>query len=145
MMNEIISSIPFEKYKNKNKFVKFWTNNEEFVDVIGTSIRICLTKDDCEKLYDKWYLNDFPYIKKEEANEWMTTRIVGSITKFKLDRQRNNEINESDILQNTSIVYHTESLVEMQIMCLTIFSIYGVNRYKIEADTATSDEKFKDF
>ena len=92
-MNEIISNIPFERYKNKHKFVKFWKDNEEGVDVIGTSVKICLSQEDCEKLYDKWYLNDLPYITKEEANHWMTTRIVGSITKHKLDRQRNNEIN----------------------------------------------------
>ena len=42
MVNEIIASIPFEKSKNKKKFIKFWTNNEENVDVVGTQIRISL-------------------------------------------------------------------------------------------------------
>lgn len=85
MINHIISRIPFEKFRNKNKFVKFWQDNEENIDVIGTKIRIILSKEDCEDLYDKWYLNDMPYITKEESNEWITTRLVGSITKYKLD------------------------------------------------------------
>ena len=125
MVNEIISSIPFEKSRNKKKFIKFWTNNEEFVDVMGTQIRISLTKEDCENLYEKWYLKDLPYVTKDEALSWLKTRIVGSITKFKLDRQRNDEINDSDILMNTSIVYHTESLLEMQICCVLIFAFIG--------------------
>ena len=84
-MNIIISCIPFEHFKNKNKFVKFWSDNEEFIDIIGTQIRIKLSKDDCEDLYDKWYFDDMPYISKELSNKWMQTRLVGQITKHKLD------------------------------------------------------------
>ena len=43
MMNYILSEIPYEKFKNKAKFVKFFTNNEENIDVIGTQIRIVLS------------------------------------------------------------------------------------------------------
>ena len=38
---------------------------------------------------------------------------------------RNDEINDADLLMNTSIVYHTESLLEMQIICVIFFTIMG--------------------
>ena len=65
MLNEIISNIPFRSYKSKQKFVKHWKDNEEFVDVIGTQIRIKMSAEDCEEMYDKWYLNEMPYVSKE--------------------------------------------------------------------------------
>ena len=65
MMNEIISNIPFRSYRNKTKFVKHWQNNEEFVDVIGTQIRIKMSAQDCEEVYDKWYLNEMPFVTQE--------------------------------------------------------------------------------
>ena len=66
-----MSNIPFEKYRNKAKFVKFWSDNEENIDVIGTQIRIKLSSEDCDILYDKWYLNDLPFIEKDQAMEWV--------------------------------------------------------------------------
>ena len=128
IVNEIIKSIPFEKFKNKDKFVKFWTNNPETIDVIGADIQIKLSEEDCNQLYQKWYLKEYPYIKQENATEWLNTRLIGKITKFKLDQQRVLEINNSDFLQNTNIIYHTESLLEMQVLCLIVFSFLGIKK-----------------
>ena len=72
-----------------------------------------MTEEDCKTMYDKWYLNDKPYITKEESSDWLNNKIAGNITKYKLDMQRNDEINDCDLLMNTSIVYHTESIIEM--------------------------------
>ena len=64
-------------------------------------------------MYDKWYLNEMPFLSQDQAKDWLNTRIVGNISKYKLDMARNEEINDADLLMNTSIVYHTESLLEM--------------------------------
>ena len=46
--------------------------------------------------------------------------MVGNITKEMLDNERTNETNTLDMMQNSSIIYHTESLLEMQILCLVV-------------------------
>jgi len=46
----------------------------------------------------------FDYVKK---------CIVGNITKRQLDEERRKETNSLDIMQNSSIIYHMDSVVEM--------------------------------
>lgn len=57
-------------------------------------------------------------IKPEEANDWLKNCVVGKISKSELDLERNKETNALDMMQNSSIIYHMESLLEMQILCL---------------------------
>ena len=57
-----------------------------------------LTKDDCFKFFDIWYLNDTEFVSKEDSSNWIKTRITGKITKQMLDKQRNLEINGNDMM-----------------------------------------------
>jgi len=43
-----------------------------------------------------------------------------------LDKQRADEINVLDLMQNTSIIYHLESVIEMQFLCL-LSAMYTMN------------------
>jgi hypothetical protein len=46
--------------------------------------------------------------------------VVGNIRKAELDEERLLETNAMDMFCNSSIVYHTESILEMQIMMLSV-------------------------
>ena len=57
-------------------------------------------------------------VKPEKSIEWVRKCIVGRITKAELDDERVLETNSLDIMQNSSIIYHMESVVEMQLLVL---------------------------
>lgn len=61
---------------------------------------------------------DGNYVREKEVKKWFLNCIEGKITKEKLDDMRQKEINENDMMQNTSIIYHPESVSEMQVICL---------------------------
>jgi len=46
------------------------------------------------------------------------------ITKKTLDEQRKKELNKMDLMHNTSIVYHTESILEVQLMMIIFVITY---------------------
>jgi hypothetical protein len=54
---------------------------------------------------------------------WIKNNIVGRITKNDLDTERIRETNVLDMMQNTAILSHPESIIEMQIACLIFFFI----------------------
>lgn len=79
-------------------------------------------------MYKKWYRKENDgYVKKEDAHQWIKTRLWGDITQKTLDTQRTHEINNNDLMQNTGIIYHIESVLEMQIMCLITLYLVEVN------------------
>jgi len=49
---------------------------------------------------------------------WVSRCLVGKITKAELDEERRKETNALDMMQNSSIIYHTESILEAQIISL---------------------------
>ena len=57
--------------------------------------------------------------------EWIKNSIIGDITKDMLDQQRISESNQNDLMQNTSTIYHIESIIEMQLICLTCSIMFG--------------------
>lgn len=52
-------------------------------------------------------------IEAENSHVWLRRCLVGKITKAELDDERMKETNSLDMMQNTSIIYHTESILEM--------------------------------
>lgn len=89
------------------------------VDVEGIKMKIKLKPDDFNDLKEKMIVETKEgFIPKERALEWIEDTIVGGINKDLLDQQRLKEINQLDLMQNTSIIYHTESILEMQFFCL---------------------------
>ena len=63
------------------------------------------------------------FVPRDQAYAWVDKNVLGGINKELLDQQRLQEINQLDMMQNTSIVYHTESLLEMQFLCLLMSTI----------------------
>ena len=53
------------------------------------------------------------WVSERQVARWCEDTLVGNVTREKLDKQRQDETNVLDMMQNTSIVYHPESLIEM--------------------------------
>ena len=59
-------------------------------------------------------------MQPRHALTWIEENVVGKITKQKLDQQRKKETDQLDMMQTASIIYHPESLIEMQMVCLAL-------------------------
>jgi hypothetical protein len=57
-------------------------------------------------------------VPPEDALEWINQNVVGEITQKELDQMRHKEVNDLDMMQNSCIIYHSESILETQIFCL---------------------------
>ena len=64
-----------------------------------------------------------PVVEPLEATKWIRQNVVGYISKKDLDLQRNDEINNSDFMANQNIIYHIESILEMQFICLILVEV----------------------
>ena len=93
------------------------------VDVEGIVIKVLIDEKLTMNILSKMELGakfDGVYIEEEDAVEWIKTYLEGNIDKVQLDDQRHQETIGLDMLQNTNFVYHPESLIEMQIVCLVL-------------------------
>jgi hypothetical protein len=112
MANTIASmidlNVPFPKeyYVGKERVVK-----------INSFIEIKMILE--EKSFDE--LMKRKQISAAKAPMWIKNNIVGRISKKDLDTERIRETNVLDMMQNTSILSHPESIIEMQIACLMFF------------------------
>ena len=64
-------------------------------------------------------------IDEDNATAWIKQNVVGRITKANLDQEKLSEMTELDMMQNQSIIYHTESIIEMQVILL--LCVYALN------------------
>ena len=81
--------------------------------VEGQRFYIKLSEEDCNSFFVKWYLHDHQYVEPSESIVWIHKSIVGNITKEMLDNERIKEQSSNDLMQNTSIIHHIESILEM--------------------------------
>jgi hypothetical protein len=59
-------------------------------------------------------------VEPNQSIQWIEDCVVGGITKHELDDERAKETNSLDIMQNSSIIYHMESVIEMQLIVLVM-------------------------
>lgn len=117
MANKIASmidlNVPFPKeyYVQKERMIKI----NSFIE-----IKMILDETSFDELYSKR-----KQISKERAPAWIKNNVVGRIAKRDLDTERIRETNVLDMMQNTSILSHPESIIEMQIIACIFF--YAVN------------------
>lgn len=82
--------------------------------VEGINLKLSLTKEGFNDIMEK------KLVLPENAQHWIKTCFVGNISKADLDDERARETNQLDLIQNASILYHTESILEMQMGCLIL-------------------------
>jgi hypothetical protein len=57
-------------------------------------------------------------VEEADAERWINENLECFVNKDKLDMQRKAEIMAADTMQNTNIIAHSESIIEMQIISL---------------------------
>jgi len=118
LAEKIVRQIDINK-QNAKKSEEFFVEMERIVQVKGVALKVCLPQEEFEKLLKS---KDVP---KSEATQWIQKCVVGKITKAELDDERVRETNALDIMQNSSIIYHMESVLEMQMACLVMCFVYS--------------------
>ena len=97
------------------------------VDVEKVGIKIKLDEAAFNHIYDKKFVDetDKNFVSPGRATKWLFECVTGFITKGALDKQRNTEICAADMFTFQSILYHPESLLEMQLMCTIAVILMG--------------------
>lgn len=73
----------------------------------------------------KVILNETQKVDKNAAEKWLNDNLICHPRKKDLDGQRSSEIDTQDLMQNTSMLYHTESVLEMQIFTTIAVILYS--------------------
>ena len=64
-------------------------------------------------------------MEPDDATRWLYRNVYGSITPNQLNDDRIDELNAMDYMQNSSIFYNSETILEMQILsCIIILNIH---------------------
>lgn len=109
MVNKIIKNIDVSAVENPETY---YINKERILMFQGVVLKICLPEQNFKDIRSR------KVVKPHDAITWVKKCIVGNIRKHELDNERMRETNALDMMQNSSIIYHTESILEMQICCL---------------------------
>tara|TARA_B110000285_G_scaffold149011_1_gene166330 strand:- start:1029 stop:2306 length:1278 start_codon:yes stop_codon:yes gene_type:complete len=115
IVHQIRKNIEAEPKDAKKRYV----DNEKRILVENIQLKIKLS----ERAFDEIKSNK--EIDPKDAPNWLRKCLVGKLTKAQLDEERMKETNSLDMMQNTSIIYHTESILEMQI--ITLIACYILN------------------
>ena len=99
-----------------------------------------MNENDYDKLFKRVALQEKEAVVPELAAKWIEDNLVGQINKEMLDAQRFKEVNSLDMMQNTSIIYHSESMLEMQFLCLIFIMIFV--RTENDGDVGSAMHKF---
>lgn len=103
----MISTDPFIKDADQ-----YYIGKERMIKTQGVQLKIFLNEEDFRNLRNR------EIIKQDDAKQWIKRCVVGNIRKSELDEERLLETNSMDMFCNSSIVYHTESILEMQVLML---------------------------
>jgi bifunctional DNA-binding transcriptional regulator/antitoxin component of YhaV-PrlF toxin-antitoxin module len=103
IVDKIIDQIDIKRADAKEWYV----DKERIILVENVSIKVCISLKDYTNIAEK------KMVSEDEATAWITRCLVGNIRKGDLDDERMNETNSLDMMQNSSIIYHTESILEM--------------------------------
>jgi hypothetical protein len=109
MVNKIIKNIDLTSHESPESY---YINKERILMFQGVVLKICLPEQQYRDIKAR------KEVKSNDAIPWVKKCIVGNIRKHELDNERMRETNALDMMQNSSIIYHTESILEMQMCCL---------------------------
>ena len=94
------------------------------MNIDAIQLKISLTKTGFDMLNERKPITD------KGAGQWIKDNIVGRITKKNLDDERARETNTLDMMQNSNIIYHPESIIEMQMNVLLIVFLVNTSLEK---------------
>lgn len=105
----------FDRIANKRVFIEPYKN---------IFIRLKLNTDFYSEMVVKMNTPEFEedgkYMDSSEVRKWILNCCDGKITKEKMEETKIKEIRSNDMMQNTGIFYHPESIAEFQVLCLLV-------------------------
>lgn len=108
------------KSKSPKEAEDYYIDYERIIQVEGVALKVCFPAADFKKL-----VKDGMEVDVDKSIEFVNRCVVGRITKAECDDERVEETNSLDIMQNSSIIYHMESVLEMQIAVLIMCFFYS--------------------
>ena len=120
MVNKIVKNIDLDKVNDD----LYYVGKERILMFQGVVLKVSLQKTAYDNIKAK------KPVPQEESIEWVKKNIVGNIRKHELDDERMKETNALDMMQNSSIIYHTESILEMQ-LCLILAMFYLTDLWNV--------------
>ena len=122
-----------EMYR-EHKFV----DHEKSLIISEVPLNIKLSKTNYYNIIQKLeYGEKKNFVDEQDSLKWIEQSI--GVTKVELDRQRQKELNVLDMMQNTGIIYHPESLMEMQ----AIVTIIMYNVYKLDSQVNSQEQQMQ--
>lgn len=104
--------------------MKYWTKKKRHVSIYMKTLYIKLDKKTFNKVWKRRLQKEWEIIDKSKSLTFLKNCVVGKITKEDLDDERVREINKMDMMSNSSIIWHQESINELQIICLSLFTFF---------------------
>ena len=114
IIDHIDMDIEMEKRTNE-KTRKYWVDKVRVVNVEGVELKLNIDGDSYDRFFDQKFLDSSnkKFLKPEESTDWVKEHIIGEPDKKMCDDQRHKEINTADMFTYQSIIFHTESILEM--------------------------------
>lgn len=123
MINRIFKKVDFDLAQKNRRFEetrKYFTSKVIKIEVNQVPVWLAITPEGFETVWKNLMLEEMYLVPPDEAPLWMEQNILGNPVRRDLDKQRFCELSGLDIMMNTSIVYHIESIYELQIICFSI-------------------------
>lgn len=111
--------------RNFEKTKKYYTRGTRFVSLCNVWIKIKLDPDDYDHAFKQTVLKEKQIVPPEDAERWLNTNLICNPTKYDLDMQREKECSVMDVMQTTNMLYHMDSVVEVQIIANLIVQMYA--------------------
>ena len=106
---------------------EYYCTRPRTIDIYGVEVVVNFNGETFDDLLRRIARADGPnsVITSNIATAWIYKNLMGNVSKYDLDSQRNKELNNYDMLQNNGIMYHIESIVEMQLMAIITSMFMG--------------------
>ena len=101
-----------------DKRKEYYCSKPRIIIVDGLEVQIKMTEEDYDHAFKMMVLEQKKIVPPDDAVRWIEQNLHGGITKDKLDAQRFKEVNQLDMMMTTSLIYNSQSIIEMQIFII---------------------------
>lgn len=125
MINRICEEIDFDLLQTKRTFREtrnFYVGKRVKIRVYKVNLNLLITEEGWRQIFENKVTNETYLVPPEDSQRWIQENIKGNFSRADLDQMRLEETASLDMMMNTAIIYHCESLNEMQIAGLILFS-----------------------
>jgi hypothetical protein len=138
MINRIAEEINFDVYQKNRSFKetkKYYGGEVRCVVIDAVELQIKIHPKDFVKMFHRKLLKEPCLVPPEESQKWIKNNVVGNYTQKDLDVLRLREVATLDMLASSGIIYHCESITEMQLLGLMTYAYFEFARNEFDPKT----------